>query len=225
VSRQNRCPIIGLAGGIGAGKSTVAAAFAHLGCVVSDSDAQAQAILDRPEVVGELVRWWGAGVVDSGSGRIDRRAIAAIVFSDPAQRRRLESLVHPLVARERAELVTRATRAGAPAVVIDAPLLFEAGVDAECDAVVFVVAPVEERFERVQRSRGWSRAEFDRRESAQAPTSEKRARSNFLVNNAASRADIDEQVTRILRSILRGRSAQPPVGEGRLQKGDDEPIV
>lgn len=189
--------VIGIAGGIGSGKSAVAAAFADLGCVVIDSDREAKAALDRPEVRDELVRWWGASVL-SPEGRIDRKAVAAIVFAQPAERQRLEALVHPLVRRSRASMIRRA--AGARAVIVDAPLLFEAGVDKECDAVVFVDAPREARLARVQ-SRGWDEAELDRRESAQIPLDVKRAKSTLLIDNAGPPEALRAQVEAALAQL------------------------
>ncbi|HRQ73934.1 MAG TPA: dephospho-CoA kinase, partial [Phycisphaerales bacterium] len=195
---ESKVLVLGLAGGIGAGKSAVAAEFARRGCVVVDSDVEAKAALDRPEVREQLRRWWGERVIGAG-GRVDRAAVAAIVFEDESQRRRLESLVHPLVRARRAELVREAATRGAGVVVVDAPLLFEAGVDAECDAVVFVDAPREVRLERVRASRGWDEAEVERRERAQMPLEEKRRRSRYGIVNAGGLADLGPQVEGVLR--------------------------
>ncbi len=205
--------VIGLAGGVGAGKSQVAAILGELGCIVSDSDAQSRAALERPEVRDRLVGWWGAGVLGS-DGLVDRRRIASIVFSDPEARRRLEGLVHPLIHQARAEEFTRANSAGVRAVVIDAPLLFEAGLDRECDAVIFVDSPPEVRLARVAAARGWDEAELRRREAAQLPLEEKRARCEHLVKNLGSTADLREQVKSVLEAILINlegkRSPRPP---------------
>lgn len=174
--------VIGLAGGIGSGKSAVAAEFARLGYRVVDSDREARAALTRPEVIATLVSWWGTQVLGD-DGLPDRARVAAIVFADAAERARLEGLIHPLVKRARAAFVKEAARAGAPGVIVDAPLLFEAGVDRECDLVVFVEAPLEERLERVRRARGWDEAELRRREAAQLPVEKKRARSREVIVN------------------------------------------
>lgn len=190
--------VIGLAGGIGSGKSEVAKLLASMGCVVLDSDQDARQALDRPEVRDELVRWWGR-VVLGADGRINRSAVADIVFKQPSERAKLEGLVHPIVRTQRAEAKKRA--GSARAVVIDAPLLFEAGVDAECDAVIFVEAPRELRLERV-RGRGWDEAELARREASQLPVEEKRRRSGHVVRNLGSREELRAQVARILEEIL-----------------------
>jgi len=195
-----RVVMIGLAGGIGSGKSGVAREFAALGCVVSDSDADSRAAFERPEVIETLRAWWGGGVFDSG-GRLDRSGIARIVFSDDSQRDRLEKLIHPLVHEARERVVRRALAQGARAVVVDAPLLFEAGIDAICDAVVFVDCPLAERVRRVVEGRGWAPGELERREKAQMPLDVKRSRSDYVVTNDG-RAPLGPRVREVLDSIL-----------------------
>lgn len=200
---KTRVPVIGIVGGIGSGKSEVARALGRLGCVVTDSDVQAREILTRPIVRERLVEWWGQSVLGV-DGRVDRAAVAKIVFSDPASRRRLEELVHPLIHAERRALIERVAKEGTgtvPAVIVDAPLLFEAGVDRECDAVIFVDAPWEVRLKRVKRTRGWDAAELERREAAQLPLEEKRRRSGFVVDNGGSRADVEGRAREVLERV------------------------
>lgn len=205
VERGVRPVVIGIAGGIGSGKSTVAHVFGTLGCVVSDSDAQAKAMLQRPDVAATLREWWGEGVAPGGE--VDRAALARIVFGDPAARRRLEGLIHPLVHAERAKELERARASGAAALVVDAPLLFEAGIDRECDAVVFVDCPREERLARVKSTRGWDEDDLTRREAAQWPLERKRAACGHVIHNSRDRDDVERQVRAVLASImgLRGR--------------------
>lgn len=205
--------VIGLAGGVGAGKSEVARAFARLGCVVADSDKAAREALDRPEVKSRLVEWWGEQILGA-DGRVDRKRVASIVFGDPGERRRLESLVHPIVRQGRAELLAAASAAGAPAVIVDAPLLFEAGLDAECDAVVFVHAPRGVRLERVRVSRGWDEAELERREKVQLPLDEKRKRSDHEIVNDAGADRLTAEARRILDQILAHRRGNGPGAPG-----------
>ncbi len=195
-----RLPVIGLAGGIGAGKSAVAAAFERLGCLVIDSDVRAKAALDRPDVRDTLVSWWGPGILDP-DGRVDRKRVASIIFSNAGERERLEALVHPIVRDDRAQMIRDAAAAGAKAAIVDAPLLFEAGVDAECDAVVFVDAPREVRLERLQRTRGWDEAELARREAAQMSLDEKRSRSRFVVENRTDVGSLEARIARVLAEM------------------------
>lgn len=132
-------PVIGLVGGIGSGKSEVAAVLAAEGCTVSDSDALIRRQYQLPEVVSQLQTWWGPGILDD-SGRIDRAAVAAIAFKDPAERQRLEGFLHPRVEAERRKLFAAAP-ASSPALVIDAPLLLEAGLADQCSEIWFIDAP------------------------------------------------------------------------------------
>ncbi|MDX2130907.1 MAG: dephospho-CoA kinase [Planctomycetota bacterium] len=197
--------VFGLAGGVGSGKSAVGAILAERGYLVVDSDKEAKAALDRPEVLGQLVRWWGKRVVRE-NGTADRAAIAEIVFGDAGERARLEGLVHPLVKAGRGQLVARAAAEGRPGVVVDAPLLFEAGSDAECDAVIFVEAPRDVRVKRVRETRGWDEAELDRREKAQLPLEEKRRRSDIVVVN-------DSGLERLRERVLAALDAWSPGSE------------
>lgn len=177
-----RVIVIGLAGGIGSGKSTIARILADLGYLVIDSDQLARAALDRPEVRATLITWWGPGVVNA-EGKIDRAKIAAVVFHKPEERARLEALVHPLVKHGREQVVERAAAEARVGVVVDAPLLFEAGSDKDVDRVLFVDSPRDLRLARVRQTRGWDEAELTRRESAQWPVDKKRDHSHAIVRN------------------------------------------
>lgn len=195
-------PIIGITGGIGSGKSFVAALFGELGCAVIDADAHVRAAYGDPEVRQTLRQWWGAGIFKE-DGSVDRGAIARRIFSDSADRTRLEGLIHPIVnaARQR-EMGILATDTGTVAFVWDTPLLFEVGLNSQCDAVVFVDAPFEMRLERVTRSRGWTEAELVRRENLQWPLDRKREIADYVIRNTADAADARNQVRSVLSRIL-----------------------
>jgi dephospho-CoA kinase len=204
-------PVLGLAGGIGAGKSTVARALADEGCVVADSDQLARQAYNDPEIRRQLVAWWGDRVrdchachaePDSLPPPVDRRAIAAIVFEHPAERARLEALIHPWIARARAALFAAAP-AGTRALVIDAPLLFETGLDRQCDRVIFVDSSPETRLARVRATRGWDTAELGRREAAQWPLGRKRAFSTDLVHNDGDIMEVRRQLKPLLARLTR----------------------
>ena len=210
-------PIIGIVGGVGSGKSYVAGLFGELGCLVVDSDAQVREAYRDPRV-GEAIRgWWGGGVFHA-DGTINRSAVAAKVFADLAEKRRLEGLLHPMIAaaRERAMAAAAASDRQVLAFVWDAPLLFEAGLSAQCDAVVFVDAPLDVRLARVRATRGWDEAELLRRENSQMPLDTKRGLSDHHVENAADAVvdapgsnDLREQVRRVLSQILAGSTRTP----------------
>ena len=199
-TKSRKVPTIGLTGGVGAGKSTVATLLRELGGVVSDSDRDARAVLSNPEVLAALRAWWGDEVIGE-DGLADRSAIASRIFSDEEARVRLERLVHPKV-HERRQQTFAAGPEDATALVIDAPLLFEAGLDAECDAVIFVDTPLEVRLSRVKEGRGWDRAELERREAAQFPIDEKRSKATDVINNELSPAELTERVGLVLESIV-----------------------
>lgn len=203
--------ILGLAGGIGAGKSEVAAVLAEMGFAISDSDAGARAVLEEPAVAGELAAALGPGVLDA-QGRPNRRAIADAVFQDLSKRRALEAIVHPRLHEQRARLIEHAKAGGARGVVVDAPLLFEAGVDAECDAVLFVDAPRGMRLRRLMEGRRWREAELDRREVAQMPLEEKRRRSHAVVINDGDRDALRRRVREVVEAIALGHAGPGPKG-------------
>ena len=202
-------PIIGIVGGIGAGKSSVARVFESLGCVVSDSDASVREILQDQRVQRQLADWWGESVI-APDGSVDRSKIAQLVFESDAERRKLEGLIHPMVHQRRRETIEQARADGASGVIVDAPLLFEAGVDSECDAIVFVDTPREIRLSRVKTTRGWDESELDRRENAQLGLEEKRKRSDYVVSNSGLPDELHGRVARVLASIqkdLRNRQS------------------
>lgn len=181
-------PIIGIAGGVGSGKSHVARLFGSLGCLVIDSDAQVAEAYTRPDVIESLRQWWGETAF-LPDGRVDRKAIGRRVFADARDRRRLELLIHPIVAGSRDEQMMWAGRLAPPlrpvAIVWDTPLLFETGLARQCDAVVFVDAPQHVRARRVRETRGWDEAELHRRENSQWPLDKKRGLSHHAVQSAA----------------------------------------
>jgi dephospho-CoA kinase len=195
-------PIIGLAGGIGSGKSFVAQIFRELGCGVITSDEDVRAMYLRADVKDALRSWWGDAVFVS-SGDVDRKAVAARIFKDETQRQRLEGLIHPLVAARREQL----TRAYAQepqtvAMIWDTPLLYETGLNRECDAVVFVDASLKDRLERVQKQRGWVGGELERRENVQWPLDKKREISDYVISNTAEAGVVRDQVKSVLSLIL-----------------------
>ena len=193
-------PTIGLTGGIGAGKSAVADVLRRAGCIVSDSDRDTAEILADPKVVDTIRGWWGDDVVD-GDGTIVRKMVAKRVFEDPTERRRLENLIHPQVhARRRIRFTTASS--STPAFVIDAPLLFEAGLDAECDAVWFVDAPLDVRRGRVRVNRGWDVGELERREANQISIDEKRRRSDRVLENRLPLESLESTVADALTEFL-----------------------
>lgn len=193
-------PIIGIIGGIGSGKSFVARFFGELGACVINSDDSVHRVYLRDDVKQTLRDWWGDGIIDA-NGNVDRKAVAQIVFSDPAERRRLEAYVHPLVHEDRRRIMEAAENdPSVTAFVWDTPLLVEVGLHRECDAVVFVDAPLEMRAARVAQ-RGWSGEELQRRENSQMPLDNKRAMSDYVISNAADAEAARKQVRQVFSRI------------------------
>ena len=163
-------PIIGLAGGIGSGKSTVAGILEEFGAVVISSDRLNHEELNSPDVLAGLQSWWGPSVV-TPDGRADRDVIRGIVRADAEARNRLEKLVHPRIAERRRGLTEKYEQDGCvSAIVWDSPLLYEAGLAEQCDTVIFVEADRDLRLERVRSERDWTEEDLDRLENSQKTT-------------------------------------------------------
>ena len=208
-------PIIGIVGGIGSGKSFVARLFGELGCRVIDSDAQVRDAYRNPAVVETLRQWWGDEVVNA-DGSVNRSAVAARVFTNPAEKLRLEQLVHPMVHEARARQMEAASKdPQVVAFIWDTPLLLEAGLAGQCDAIAFVDTPFEQRLARVKSRSDWDEVELLRREKSQLALDSKRALSDYVITNTAEAKDGDsamaglrEQVRRVLSQILTGSTTK-----------------
>lgn len=199
-------PIVGVVGAIGGGKSAVARRLAQWGGKVLDADKVGHEVLAYPEVIERLRSLFGPGVLDR-KGAIDRGALAKVVFSDAARRRVLEGVVHPIMLELFRERLAQAlAESETRMVVLDAAVLIEAGWDAVCDRILFVDAPRAIRLQRV-RERGWSEEELARREAAQLPLDEKRARADVVLENDGGWAELDAAVDRFARELL---GAAPP---------------
>lgn len=193
--------VIGLLGGVAAGKSTVAGLFAAHGLHHVAADAIAHAVTAEPGVVAELAAAFGPGVVPDG--HLDRAALAAVVFRDPPARARLEAILHP---RIRARILTEleAARAAGTSVLLDAPLLLETGLIVFCDEVVFVAVSVDERRRRAAQ-RGWPAGELERREAAQRPLADKEARAGHHIDNGGDLGATARQVAAVLVTLEAAR--------------------
>jgi dephospho-CoA kinase len=193
-------PVIGLIGGIGAGKSRAAAEFARRGARVISADGFAHDALRDPAVRDAIVQRWGRGLLDE-NGEIVRRRLGAIVFADDAQRRELEALTHPWIQRRVREAVTGAQNDPAVRfIVLDAAIMLEAGWSAVCDKLVFVDAPRDVRLQRVREQRGWTTQELEARERAQLGLTEKAARADHTLNNSAGLTHLSRQVDDLLQT-------------------------
>ena len=199
---------VGLTGGVASGKSTVAAVLRELGAVVIDSDRLAREVVAHGTPgLAAVVEAFGPAVL-TGTGELDRAAVARTVFADEAARRRLEGIVHPLVHE-----AARALEAQAPAgalVVHDIPLLVEVGRAGEVDAVVVVDCPEDLQVERMVRDRGWTAEEALRRVRAQVSRQERLAVATHVVENTGTPEQLRARVVQVHSEL-----APPRGGRGQ----------
>jgi dephospho-CoA kinase len=195
-------PVIGLLGGIGAGKSTVAAELARLGCAVIDADAIGHDLLADEQVKRDLRALWGEGVF-LADGQVDRRAVGKLVFENPAALAALNAVMHPRMRRRMVDRISRwQADPACPAVVLDAALLLETDWHELCTTFVFVSAAAEQRAQRVARSRGWERDAWERREKSQKSLDFKRGRAEYVVDGGSSLPYLRDQVRRLFHRIV-----------------------
>lgn len=199
-----RIPLVGIVGGVGAGKSSVVRNVKSLRLHFVDADRIGHEQLAVPEIRDQIVKEFGSQVLDS-SGCISRPALAAQVFGDSAQKRQkrqhLNSIVHPAIRTEIRRQINTAPQ-DVDAIILDAALLLEAGWAEECDAVIFVDTPLEQRQKRVADTRGWSLEELQRREASQLGLEEKRRRSDFCVDNSGEISVAAHQMEEALIRIM-----------------------
>ena len=191
---------IGLTGGIGSGKSTVAALLAERGAQVVDADRIAREVVE-PGTPGlaAVVAEFGSGVL-TPDGALDRPALAAVVFGDPAARARLDAVVHPLVRARAAELVAAAPPDAV--VVQDVPLLVETGQAGSFDLVLVVETDQQTRVARLL-ERGLSAADARARIASQSTDEQRRAVADVVLRNDGDRADLAAQVDRFWAERVR----------------------
>ncbi|MCC5977922.1 MAG: dephospho-CoA kinase [Salinarimonas sp.] len=199
--------VLGLTGSIGMGKSTTAELFREAGCPVHDSDATVHALYGG-EAVAPVEEAFPGTVRD---GRIDRTLLGERVIGDDGAMKRLEAIVHPLVAARRDAFLAKAHAARAPVAVLDIPLLFETGGERHCDAIVVVSAPEAVQRERVLGRAGMTLERFETILARQLPDAQKRARAHFVVDTSRGVPAAHRQVRDILRALA-GRQGRSPDG-------------
>lgn len=190
--------LIGLTGGMGAGKSTALMALQRLGAEVLSSDAVVHELYGEPEVVEAVVARLGSQVAPEGE--IDRAAIAKAVFSDPSQREWLEQLIWPLVGQRIAAWIERArnTTPAPRAAVLEVPLLFESGFDQGCDATIAIVA---EDATIADRTADRGHVGVSERNNRQLTQDEKAARATYVVRNDGDIAELEHELSRVLDNL------------------------
>jgi dephospho-CoA kinase len=192
--------VLGLTGSVGMGKSTAAAMFRRLGIAVHDSDAAVHRLLAPNGAAVAAVERAFPGVRRPDGG-IDRPALGARVFADPAALKRLEGILHPLVRESQDRFLARARTRRLPLVVLDIPLLFETGGARRCDKVVVVSAPAFLQRARVMARPGMTAPRLAAILAQQMPDAQKRRRADYIVPSSLGRAVTFRHLARIVREL------------------------
>ena len=210
---------VALTGNIASGKSAVLQLFKQWGAAVTDADAIVHDLQRKgTPVFHAIVERFGRAIVGS-DGELDRAALRAIVFADEQARRDLEHIVHPAVRARTAALAREARAAGVDVIVHDIPLLFESADPAGFDRIVLVDAPEPVRRARLVGLRGLDAALADRLIAAQMPSAEKRARSDYVIVNDGSLAELEGQARKVWDQ-LRGESQSRSPDRGIARSPD-----
>lgn len=192
--------IIGLTGSIAAGKSTVAGWVRDLGIAIHDADAAVHELLGPDgAAVADIIGVFGADTGSIATG-IDRQALGNLVFANPPRRKQLEVILHPMVRQHRDAFIHRHRAAGAQAILLDVPLLFETGGEAICDYVIVVYASTATITQRALSRTGMTVAKLEAILASQMPVAEKKQRADLLLDT-----DLDQDATR--QDLIRWLSA------------------
>lgn len=192
---------IGLTGGIGSGKSTVAGMLAGLGAVVIDADAISRELVEPGEPALHLLADAFGPAIIRADGSLDRGRLAQLAFADPGGTERLNAIMHPLIREESRRRVERAVAEGAEVVVYDMPLLVETGQQDLVDLVVVVDVPVELQVSRAVGQRGLEEADVRRRIAAQASREARLAAADVVIDNSGDRWETRAQVESLWRRL------------------------
>ena len=199
--RGSRPFIAGLTGSIGMGKTETAKLFAKLGIPVHDSDAAVHALYAKGGAAVAPVGTAFPGVVLEGA--VDRTKLMQQVRNDDAAFKTLESIVHPLVLESRAKFLAEAAKRGDDLVVLDVPLLFEAKLTKDVDAIIVVSAPAEVQRERVLKRPGMTLEKLEAIHARQVPDAEKRAQADFVIETDKGLEHAFEQVKQVAAELRR----------------------
>lgn len=195
--------LVGLTGGIGVGKSTVASMFAARGAAVVDADRISQE-LQAPcaPCYRAIVEAFGEGVLDP-AGRIDRKRLGAMVFAEPARRQQLEAIMHPAIWAVCETEIRAAAAAGRAVCVVEAALILETGQQSRFQRIIVVTAPTDVQVERLAQARGLAEAEARQRLAAQWPNAEKARQADHVIDNGGDLAATERQVEFVHSALLR----------------------
>ena len=202
--------LVGLTGNIASGKSTVARRLVAHGATLVDADLLArEAVRPGTPALRDIVARWGDAVLGP-DGVLDRSVLRTLVFGDPHELEALNAIVHPEVARMREAALAAARARGDTLVISDVPLLFEKDMAGEFDVIVLVDAPRRVRLERLMHDRGLREPEAMAMITAQMPAELKRARADYVIDNAGSREELDARVDAVWAQLQQRASLTPP---------------
>lgn len=194
--------VIALTGGIGCGKSTASAFFQKMGipCIDADKLCHELYLSGDPDLLKQITERWGCGVL-AEDGSLDRAAVANIVFQDKNELDVLNAMIKPFAEQEVRRRLEQFRSAGEKVVLLDVPLLYEAGWDQLAEVVIAVWTPPAIRDERLQQNRGWDLAEIRRRQQFQMDDNEKLERADYGIINSGTQAELEEQCRAIWERI------------------------
>ena len=201
MDKPKKKPIIGILGGVGSGKSTVAAEFAKLGCAVIDADKIAHKLLNKKDLRKKVVASFGKVILDS-AGKIDHKKLADIAFADAGKLLELNEIIHPLVLKEVRKLIKQAKgQKRVKAIVLDMPLLAEVGWAKRCDKLIFVECKQQLRVERTKKMGIFSKNMLKIRENFQISLDNKKSIADNIIDNNSGFSALAGQVTDIFSGI------------------------
>ena len=201
----NNVYVVGITGGIGCGKSMAAVYLAELGAIHIDADGISRALTARDgAALGQIRRIFGDSVF-SEDGSLNRRALGDLVFSDPAAKRALEGVIHPLVQRIAMDKIEESGKNGARVAVLNVPLLFETGMDVLCDETWTLTAPADVQLARVMERDGLTREQAISRIESQMAMEDRNERATRVINSdrpiEKTRAELNQLYQQLIRRI------------------------
>ncbi|MBN2591740.1 MAG: dephospho-CoA kinase [Sedimentisphaerales bacterium] len=198
---KNEKPIIGIMGGIGSGKSTVAAEFAKLGCKIIDADKIAHDLLEENDIREQVIALFSNDIIDS-QGKIDRKKTAEIVFNNSELLFKLNNIIHPGVLQKTEELIEQYNKDNlCKAIILDMPLLVEVGWDKRCDKLIFVDCDEKTRENR-KKNKFFEKNHIKNRENFQISLDKKKDIADNTVNNNSDFSTLVRQIAEIFSYIM-----------------------
>ena len=199
----NNVYVVGITGGIGCGKSMAAAYLAELGAIHIDADGISRALTAQNGAVLEQIRKLFGDSVFSEDGSLNRRALGDLIFSDPAAKRALEGVIHPLVQRIAMDKIEESGKNGARVAVLNVPLLFETGMDVLCDETWTLTAPADVQLARVMERDGLTREQAISRIESQMAMEDRNARATRVINNDRPIEKTQSELNQLYQQLIR----------------------